>query len=394
MIEEHSKLFGFSNAHRWAGSACPGSVALCADIPDEDTEDSQEGHAAHYVLERMLQMFRQRIDCDGVPTGLALIGQAAPNGIIITEEMFDAAKVAYDMVLSVVPCEQKQYLYIEFRVKALSIDEEAWGTLDIAFLDSRANTLYVWDFKYGRLSVSAFENRQLIGYAQAFCETVGIDQLNPRLNLNIIQPRCYDGQGPLRKWLTTLDDMRPLVNDLRDGVGQHRCGTAKCKTGPQCYQCKGRYVCDTNLMGAMVGIEVSGTSTPREISDLALGYEINVVESAIDLLSQRLDALNAEAGARIMRSKMIPGRRMRDTFSRSSKWNIPNEQVKMLGRMSGVDFMKPEEPLTPTQCKTLLKKKGIDDTVIDAYHAKTKTGVKLVKDDNSRTREIFSRGIT
>ena len=390
MIEEHSKLFGFSSAHRWTGNHCPGSVGMCLDEEDPDTEASMEGTAAHYVAETMLQQFKQRVDSNGIPAGEALIGQQAPNGIIIIEEMFDAALVYYLKVTEVVgtDVERKANLRIEKRVYAPSIDEEAWGTADAVFWWPNTNTLVIWDLKYGHKSVDAHENEQLVGYAQATAETFQIDTLNPRLCLNIVQPRCYDGKGALRQWNTCLDNIRAHVNHLRHAANLHREGKAMCRSGEWCYKCPARGKCTALTGASTVAVDYSAAPVKLNMSPVALGYELELVEKALDRLEQRHEAILAEAEKRVRGGELIPGRRMEDKLG-NKKWNKEVDPA-MLGSLFGCDFMKPAPPKTPTQAITELRKKGLDESVISTYYHTPKAGVKLVADDGTRTKQLFS----
>jgi hypothetical protein len=53
--------------------------------------------------------------------------------------------------------------------------------------------------------------------------------------------------------------------------------------------------------------------------------------------------------------------------------------------------MKAPEPKTPTQAIAELKKKQLDASVISTYYHTPKTGVKLVADDGTRTKRLFSQ---
>ena len=67
------------------------------------------------------------------------------------------------------------------------------------------------------------------------------------------------------------------------------------------------------------------------------------------------------------------------------------QEIKQVGELLGVGVMQEAKPLTPTQVKSALKKKGIDESVILPYHNKVKTGVQLITDDGTKAKHIFSQ---
>lgn len=390
MITEHSKLFPFSSAHRWTGDACPGSIVLCLDEPDLDTESSREGTAAHWVVEEMFKSFMLRVDNDGTEAGKRLIGVAHPqNGVIITEEMYEHALGFYNTVTPIV--KDKKFLFIEFRVHAPSIHEQAFGTLDLSYYAREKNLIHLWDYKYGHKSVKAVNNRQLVGYAQALCETWKMEDTNPRLSLNIYQPRCYyDGLGPVRNWLTTLDDIRGLVNGLRHAANVYEAGTAQVVSGEWCYECPARHKCPALTHASANAIDYSTQPVPVDMSNDVLAYELELTEAAFDRLKQRKDAIEAQAIHRITHGDLIPGRRMQDTFS-NYKWNKPADEMIPIIKLFGVDPSKPVDIKTPTQVLGMLKKKGVDAAVIAPYYGKSRSGAVMVKDDGERAKLIFNQ---
>lgn len=390
MIEEHSKLFPFSGAHRWVH--CHGSIGLCFDEPDVETESAREGTAAHWVAEQMLQAYKQRTDSNGIPTGEALVGSQAPNGVIVTDEMFDAALTYYNKITKVVGTDvkRKSRLMLEQRVRAPGLDEEAWGTADAIFYDATTNTLYIWDFKYGHASVIAFENYQLLGYAEGAVHELQLASYCPRLDLNIVQPRCFDGAGPLRKWVVSYNDIRGYLNHMKHAIDTHKANNALVTSGSWCKDCKAGYKCPAIRQSTALAIDWSNLPIPQGMSNESLAYQLDVVEMAIKRLESRKVALDAEAERRVKEGQFVPGRRMEDTVSRD-QWNKTPKEIKILGEMFHMDFLNEPKPKTPGQVKEMLRKKGIDASVISGYYSKSKTGIRMVPDDGSKARNIFSQ---
>jgi len=382
----HSKTFPFSSADRWVH--CTGSPKMVKDEPDDDSEVSREGTAAHWVGQQMLEMFQ--LGVDGLSHGEQLVGVKAPNGMIVTDEMFDGALTYYNIVTKTVGKDHIN-LRTEIRVKAhQTLDPEAWGTADALWYDVPTNTLYIWDFKFGHLSVQAFENWQLIGYAIAACETFSLKNVNPRCSLNIVQPRCYDGQGPLRNWVVAYDSLRAQTNIMKAAITDYRMRKTMLTSGRWCRECEGRYKCPALLQAAAAAIDFSTTTIPINMTNEGLAYELGIIERAEARIKQRKAAISAEAEARVRAGQLVPGRRMEDTMGHR-KWSKSMVEITMLGETFGCDFRKEPELISPAAAESLLKKKKIDGAVISNYHRSTKTGVKLVADDGSRARQLFSQ---
>jgi hypothetical protein len=379
---EHSKTFGFSGGGIW--SQCSGSVLLSRDEPElPDTPESLEGDAAHWVGEQMLVAFKTGQHLQ------SLIGQVDRKGTLINEDMYDAATVYVQDIIRVVGTDVDN-LHIELRVKSGDIDPEAWGTCDAFHYDKSTNTLHVWDFKYGHSSVLAYENWQLIGYAKAYCETNELMRANPRLVLNIVQPRCFDGNGAIRTWVTALDQIRAHVNIMKSKVVEFRMNKSVFKTGPHCLHCKSAYRCQaiTTVAGAM--IDVSFDASIINPSAESLAYQKGLIDDAIERLKSKQSSIDIQIKAKVTRGELVPGYRMESAYG-NAKWTAPVETVFAIGDLMGEDLRKKVEAITPSQAMAKLKKKGIDESVILNYSSKTKTGLKLVADDGSIARQIFSQ---
>lgn len=387
---EHSKTFGISSAGRWV--ECSGSVKLLQDhVPEEDTEESKQGTAVHYVGEKMLAAFKA--DQDHLALGESLIGTTHENGIIITEEMFDTALCYAEQIIKVVgdDSDRKAMLILEQRVEARSIDPECWGTPDAFFYDIPVNTLHVWDLKNGHGRVEVFENYQLIGYAQAICETFNYARINPRLNLNIIQPRCYDGKGPEQSWILPFDNIRGYINKMKWAVQRFRMAKSELITGSHCKYCDVSYKCAAILKAAAHVIDFSMDTIPLNMSAEAIAYEKTVVDTAMSRLKERSRAVDAQLENRIRKGEMIPGFRMDDVMGNKQWINKDPKTIEMMGKMLKVKTMNDPQPRTPTQVMKELKKNKVDESVISPYYHTTKTGVKLVADDGSKAKRIFSQ---
>jgi len=387
---EHSKLFPPSSAYRW--SRCTGSIDLCKDVDEPNSTESVEGTAAHHLLEQMLQGFRQRTDGDGILAGKEMVGTTAPNGFIVTSDMFDNVLVAYEDIVEIVgnDVKNKAMMKPELVVKCSHLHDQAWGTMDAGYYDPKSNTVYVWDLKYGHKVVEPEGNEQLVMYAEGLVEALGVGQLNPRVIMTILQPRLYDGTSPVKRWVVQYSDLQAHLNTLKHAIDVYVAGRSVCQSGSHCLHCPARTICQTHLRVAAGLVDLSEIPVTVELSDDNLANELTLVEEAIDRLKGRIDALESEAEARIKKGKIVPGWALRESYGHNA-WKIDAEKVYMIGDMIRVDF-RDTKPKSPLQVKKALKSKGIDESVISEYVYKPSRGLKLVKDDGSKAKAAFNNG--
>ena len=147
-MSKHSNI-GASSCYRWWN--CPGSVALCADIPQQEPSSyAKEGTAAHEMAERCIK--------DQVAPQ-TLIGQKATNGVKWTTEMskhvnFYLSVIAEDAAKAGVKVEDIKF---ETKFQLKEVDNDAYGTCDAHF-GQLFGKLYVYDLKYGAGQVVQAEN--------------------------------------------------------------------------------------------------------------------------------------------------------------------------------------------------------------------------------------------
>jgi hypothetical protein len=366
---------------------------LSQGIGDEDTDASREGTAAHWVCEQVLTSFKAGAVGVRLILPFDLIGQSAPNGVIITEEIADGAKTYTDEVLGI--CQQRgllQHLQIEQRVACPRVHELCWGTPDMSAFDAERWTLYVRDFKYGHGRVNAYENWQLLVYAIGLIDAMGVSTIewgNIKINLGVIQPRCYDGAGPIDVWEITADDLRGYANQLHHAAHQALQPTADCATGKQCKHCKAAHRCPALLNASANIIDMMDIAVPTISSDAGLGYELEQLKRAELLLKARREAKELEVEQRIREGKQIPGWALEQAYGQR-KWLAPLEEVVTMGQLMGVNLLDEPKLLSPAKADAACKKLQVDTTVISSYYGNPPTGMKLVFDDGGKAKQIFS----
>ena len=382
-----------SSAFQWRW--CAGSVSLSQGIGDEDTDASREGTAAHWVCEQILQSY---ITPDAsIKLNIDLVGSLAPNGVSIDEEMYDAALTYTQEIIGV--CNQSgllSQLHIEQRVTMPEIHEHCWGTPDCWSFDTANSTLYIWDFKYGHGSVLAYENWQLICYAIGILREITngqpLGEHGIEVVFRIVQPRCYDGQGPLREWVIPCgSDLRGHVNQLRVAAEDVFNGSATCITGDWCKNCDGAIHCYALTQSVASIIDRSSDATPLESSDAGLVYELDKIDHAILLIKQRKAALETDAEQRIRNGGRLQGLALEQGYG-NNKWINPPAEVAAMGELLGVELWKERELITPAKAIQAFKKIDVDAAVISSYYHRPLTKMKLVRDDGEAAKQIFSKG--
>jgi hypothetical protein len=163
MFEEaepaHAKLSP-SSAHRWL--YCAGSVKLEAGMPDQSTEFSREGTAAHALAEWCL---REEIH----PT--EMVGDEL-EGWVITKDMANHVAEYVDYVRNTHAELEGSNLFIEQRVEFTDWVPGGFGTSDAIIVGD--GLCHVIDLKFGQgVKVSAYQNEQAMLYALGVWQTYG-----------------------------------------------------------------------------------------------------------------------------------------------------------------------------------------------------------------------------
>lgn len=380
-MSAHSRLSP-SAAGRWV--ECPGSVPLSEQYPALlEHPSAPEGVAAHWVASSMLT------------THAPIVGDIAPNGIAVTEEMIDGALLYYNHVFKI--ANPHGGVKVRFRWEEPeympSIHDEMWGTPDgagVVDVLELTGELHIVDYKYGHAEVSPVENWQLLAYARGVLDRLQFDgaaEQHVRITLHIVQPRCYSASGPIRTWQTTAGDARAQWNKLRHAAHDALGPAPRFKTGDHCKYCPARRACPTLKRQTSAFMDESDWSVGVEIPADQVGLELFFVERSIAQLTARATGLREQVEANLRAGESIPGWCMEPGQSRT-QWAAPLGEVHDLGDMMGVDLRRVDAP-TPKQAIKLFEKAGIDASVIEAYSETKSGGMKLVQASKSLASKVF-----
>lgn len=381
MSEQHARLAP-SSASVWA--ECPGSVVMQEQIPElpRDVDTGAEGTAAHWMAAEVL----------GEPNSKAAqdyLGTEAPNGVIITYEMIEAAQVYIQDVLNAAKGATGD-LHVEYKVQARSIHPtDNWGTLDCALTCTKESLLIIWDLKYGWGIVSVYENLQLVNYAIGALEAINTlgNPMPEHVELRVVQPRPYHPQGKIRKWRLPVADLKPYAAKLACAATEATGASPRTVAGDHCRYCSARYACDALNAAAYRAVEIAGTAVPMNLNGPQIGSQLSHLKQAEALLKARITGLEEQAVAAIRDGKPVNGWSLKPGQSRR-EWTKPVDEVVALGTLMGVDISKPGV-MTPTQAIAAFKKAGIKSDIINNYSQRKGSGFKLVADNKNRAEEVF-----
>lgn len=371
-----------SSAHRWR--VCSGSAWMESQFPDLSDETARrEGTACHWVMLHRLTM---------EPAGYLAEGSTAPNGVEVTRAMIDGVELlAQDIEAKLGPT-WRTLVVVERPVSIRRVHEANWGTPDVrAWVQKNGRWwLYIWDLKYGFKRVEVFENDQLVDYAAGCLEEAKIDGLAEQsvgVSFNVVQPRAYHPDGPLREWTCLASDIRAQVNILAMAADEATSVAPVCRPRPDvCENCRARSGCDALQEAVYRGMDIARQAIPRVMSDEALGLELAMLEDVDGLLKARMSGLEELVKARLSSGHRIPHWQY-SPGQGGVKWTKPPAEVKALGAMFGVDLTKPLEVITPTQAKAA----GLPMDYVKPYFQTVTGAVKLTRSTDATARRIFTK---
>lgn len=383
MSGAHSKLPP-SGAGTWR--RCPLWVTMNQAYPQPDTPESMEGNAAHWVFAEILA---GRLVAEGL---------VAPNGVVVTEEMVEGGELVVDtlyarLAASGFNASELAAVQVEVPVACAAVHPECWGTPDIRAFSPSVMVLELVDYKFGHRFVDEYENDQCITYVSGVVDElaerlnipVGTLEQMLRINITIIQPRCFYKGSPVRTWSVMAWELRAHVNMLASAAEAALLPNPAAVTNPGCIDCPGRHACPALQKAAYSDAEFAVTSSPAELPPAAASLELRMMERALERLQSRVEGMREAVSTYIRQGHRVPCHRTEQTHGRQ-QWTMPPEQVISMGQLMGVDLSKPSAK-TPKQAL----KSGVDEAVIKAYSVTPMGSIKLVPDNPADARRVFGQ---
>lgn len=360
-----------SGASAW--SRCALWPTMNQQFPQDDSPESIEGTAAHWVVTEMLE--------GRIPTE----GAIAPNGVSIGGEMLDGADLVCETVGRRLPVAQ---LHLEETLSIPAIHADCFGTPDVWAFNAGKCHLEVIDYKFGHGFVDEYFNLQGLLYALGIIEKLknspAMDLARLTVSFTVVQPRCYYRGEPVRTHTYTIAEAGEYIEALRAAALMAYQPQPMAITGDQCSLCPGRHACPTLQKAAYSDAAHADNRQPHTLSPQAAALELRMLERALVTLGARVDGLRELTLANIRLGEHIPYYRA-EAGKGKLQWNVPDEQILILGKMLGKDLSK-VTVITPNQAK-----KYIDGNVITEYSQQIPGSVKLVPENNSTARRVFSQ---
>ncbi len=369
-----------SSAGVWgAKGGCRASVLMTQMYPDDSQSiDSMEGDAVHELCANILLAtskggkFKHHEELK------------MTNGVVLTDEMIDAANIYCDEVIGTMRNTGvfgESCLGIEKRLEMPNIHAVSFGTCDCFIFDKKTMKLYVYDFKYGHVKVEAFENWQMINYAEGvinLLEINGYDEQHIEVEFVIIQPRAFHRDGVIRKWVTRLSLLRAYINILHSSAIEALSNDAKCNTGTHCKYCSARINCDAALTAGVGLYEVANNPTPVDMSNHAIGVHLSIIKRAIEQLTCLETAFDEVVKTTVKQGGVVPGWIIVSTTGRK-KWK------STVTDSDDIRLIKPNSLITPNQAIKL----GVNEDWVKANSYTPNTGIKIVNDNGLMARKNF-----
>lgn len=364
-----------SAAHIWGKpDGCTGYVLMAQVSPDVEGPEAVEGSRFHDFVKGL-------IDGEGF----------YPDWSAVPSEIIQAADLCVDDVNSVLekhPLSSNDVVFgTEVKLAIPSIHGYCFGTLDCFLYDRATRELFIWDFKFGYGVVEVFENWQMICYAAGLFDELPIDgheDQRTTVHFRIIQPRAFHRDGPIREWSVPAWKLREEIHELRKNAAIALGNDSITRSGNHCRYCPARHSCRAALDAGIGFYELATTPTPLDLSPEAVGTQLAIVQRAHDQLGYVRTGLEEQATSLIRSGENVPGFILESGAGRET-WTESPETVKALGEMCGVDLDK-HALVTPNQAREL----GVDKDMVALYAERPSRGMKLVADDGTRAREIFS----
>lgn len=397
--------------------ACPGSVALCATVPERISSSyADEGTFAHALGEKHL--LARNFDAEQ-SIGDEIESTTLASKKVVTTEMAAAVQVYLDAVQAEMNKSEDPILLIEerFHLPITSAEEgEVFGANDALVYHPSLGRMVVFDYKHGAgVSVTAEDNKQLKFYA-AGAALSHPDWPIAELELVIVQPRARDADEQeipgVKPWPMDTFELLEFVAEVEEAVSKAK-GFAPFilsptnanpdeafNAGSHCRWCAAAAVCPAKQQEVITSIGVDFHDI-GDLSPKALPEPKDMSASKIASLIRGLDVLTAWANqvrdygyGLLEQGVEVPGFKLVDKVGRRKWIDDESEIAAYVEMVYGVeaDDVMPRKLVTITEAERLIKaritekterKQALDDLSL-RFTLKDSSGRTMVADTDRR----------
>ena len=359
-----------SSAGRWATcTASPWYIARNKHLipEEEDSFNADEGTFAHERLEEMVNFMIDYDFDEKEAFELACANQPEDSGFDLRtdEDMKTHLPKAAKFIAGLK--QENDDLVTELRVPIFYKDDQR-GYIDYLFTSRKL--IKIWDLKYGRVPVSARNNKQLAAYALSVYYQVGAERGwddSTLCHLGIYQPRDFPAE---KVWSVTIGELKAFFNETAEtakNIVGNPDGGEFVPTEDACRWCEMRTLCParaeslfeplpaatTEVLSPEPATSRKAVGTLPEVSVLTNEQIGSVLSVASDLEKwlkdvKELARSKAENGEAIQGHKLVTGRGQRS-------WSDPEAAEKLLRNKLKKDECYTSKLLSVPQAEKALK---------------------------------------
>ena len=327
-----------SSADRWM--SCPGSVALCENIPDTTSAASEEGTMLHDMAADCLIYDVDPTTSNNEHTPL----------YDLNDEQAIAVKTYIDIVRDIKKSVNGE-LYVEQRlpISWLTNEPDAYGTADAVICSE--DELVIIDAKFGRgVVVEAERNKQLMIYALAANDNFKLAYDFKRIRLVISQPRL----GACLEWTLTPGELEIFSGEVMLAASYTNVFEAPLVPSPKaCQWCRAKANCPAIKEIIMSDFD---TIKPESASDDDLS---NVMDNA-GMIESWVKAVRAEVERRLLSGEPVKGYKLVKGKKGNRQWaNDAEAEAALKAMRIKHDVMYSYSLVTPTTIEKLAKAEEI-----------------------------------
>lgn len=350
MTIKHSKI-GASSAKRWM--ECPGSVRLCETTVRRSSEYADEGTAAHALAEMCLSRWQTQAAHPMIMADKHL-GEIV-EGQPVTQDMIEAVNVYLTEIYNDTQPGDEQDFEVRFSLNTLHTG--LFGTADRVRYRPSTSTLRVTDYKHGAgVPVEVEDNPQLMYYAIGAAmghHNRGIKTVE----LQIVQPRCPHGDGPVRTWSIDIMDLIDFAADLKDAALRTEDLNAPLNPGDHCRWCPAAGFCPALSKKAIqLATKEFGPALAYEPGELSEAME------RIPMIKQWVKSVEEFAYSEAMKGLIPPGWKLVEKRA-TRKWRddqIAITELKAVG-LKEADIFEPLSLKSVPNIEKIYGKKNMKD---------------------------------